>query len=93
MISGSLFYSIVFSRFARKELEKLDHSIALRILKKIENLPENPRPVGCKKLTGLNSLWRIRIGDYRVVYEIDDPHRRIDISIVRHRSKVYNNID
>jgi mRNA interferase RelE/StbE len=93
MASVNLFYSVTFARSARKELEDLDNKVALRILKKIENLPLNPRPVGCKKLTGQNSLWRIRVGDYRVVYSIDDVHRLIDISIVRHRSSVYKGLD
>lgn len=76
MVSDNLAYSVVFARSARKELESLDHTIALRILKKIEGLPTNPRPAGCKKLAGQNSLWRIRISDYRVVYAIDDSKRQ-----------------
>ena len=93
MVSSNLSYVVVFARSARKELESLDHIIALRILRKIEDLPLNPRPVGCKKLAGQNSLWRIRIGDYRVVYSIDDGRRLVDISIIRHRSKVYKDIE
>ena len=93
MVSANLFYTVVFARSARKELESLDRTIALRILKKIEDLSVNPRPAGCKKLAGQNSLWRIRIGDYRVVYTIEDARRLIDIGIVRHRSKVYENLN
>lgn len=93
MVNINLSYSVSFARSARKELESLGQTVALRILKKIESLPENPRPAGCKKLTGQNSLWRIRIGDYRVVYSIDDKNRLIDISIIRHRSSVYKGLD
>jgi mRNA interferase RelE/StbE len=93
MVSANLFYSVTFARSARKELESLSQTDAIRILKKIESLPANPRPSGCKKLTGQNSLWRIRIGDYRVVYSIDDTHRLIDITIIRHRSSVYKGLD
>ncbi len=93
MASGNLKYSVVFARSARKELENLYRSIALRVFKKIEALPLNPRPAGCKKLAGQNALWRIRIGDYRVIYAIDDTRRLIDITIIRHRSKVYRDID
>jgi len=93
MVSVNLSYSVSFARSARKELENLSQNIALRILRKIEALPENPRPAGSKKLTGQNSLWRIRIGDYRVVYSIDDGNRLIDITIVRHRSSVYKGFD
>jgi mRNA interferase RelE/StbE len=93
MESANLSYKVVFARSARKELESLDQIIALRILGKIEDLPLNPRPAGCKKLAGQNSLWRIRIGDYRVVYAIDDARRLVDISIIRHRSKVYKDLE
>ena len=92
MVAGNL-YEIVFARSARKELERIDNSIALRILNKIEALAINPRPVGCKKLVGQNTLWRIRIGDFRVVYSINDENRLIDIGVVRHRSKVYKDLD
>jgi mRNA interferase RelE/StbE len=93
MVNINLSYSVSFARSARKELESLNQAVALRILKKIESLPENPRPAGCKKLTGQNSLWRIRIGDYRVAYSKDDKNRLIDISIIRHRSSVYKGLD
>ena len=86
-------YTITFARSARKELESLDHTIALRILTIIEELPLDPRPAGCKKLTGQNSLWRIRIGNYRVVYAVNDAQRLIDITIIRHRNNVYKNLD
>ena len=91
-ISGNLIYSIVFARSARKDLEKLDRTIALRVLKKTEDLLKNPRPVGCKKLSGQNSLWRIRSGDYRIVYSIDDVKRIIDVSMIRHRGDVYKGL-
>lgn len=93
MASGNLTYSVTFARSARKELESLSQTIALRILKKIESLPKNPRPAGCKKLMGQNFLWRIRIGDYRVIYSIDDISRLIDITVIRHRSSVYQGLD
>ena len=93
MASGNLSYSVTFARSARKELESLSQTIALRILKKIESLPKNPRPAGCKKLMGQNFLWRIRIGDYRVIYSIDDTTCLIDITIIRHRSSVYQGLD
>ena len=80
-------YSIVFARSARHELEVLDPGIIRRILPKIESLANEPRPHGALKLTGEKRLWRIRIGDYRVVYAIFDKEQRIDISAVRHRRK------
>jgi len=82
-------YSVTFARSARKELEKLPPTIAGRILGKIENLAIAPRPHGSLKLQGEKNLWRIRIGDYRVVYEIHDDKKSIDVAIVRHRKDVY----
>lgn len=93
MGKNNLQYSVTFARSAHKELENLSNNVALRILTKIESLPTDPRPVGSKKLSGQNFLWRIRIGEYRVVYSIDDIGRTIDISIIRHRSSVYKSLD
>lgn len=82
-------YTITFARSARKELEALDAAIINRILPKIEALAKEPRPAGCRKLQGEKSLWRIRVGDYRIVYAIYDEERLVDIVIIRHRSKAY----
>jgi mRNA interferase RelE/StbE len=82
-------YSIAFARSARRELEALDPSIIRRILPKIESLATTPRPHGARKLTGEKHLWRIRIGDYRVIYSVLDMERRIDITAVRHRREAY----
>ncbi len=82
-------YTVVFAKSARKELEKLTPVLAGRILTKIAALIRQPRPAGCQKLRGNNSLWRIRIGDYRVLYAIDDAGRVIDISAIGDRQDVY----
>ena len=83
-------YSITFARSARRELEALDSSIILRILSKIETLAVHPRPHGSRKLSGEKHLWRIRIGDYRVIYSVLDKERRIDITALRHRREAYD---
>ena len=85
-------YRITFARSARKELEKLPANITDRILRKIEALAENPRLPGVIKLQGSKNFWRLRVGDYRVVYSIDDFSRAIDVSVVRHRRDVYRNL-
>ena len=82
-------YSITFARSARKELEALDALIVNRIFPKIESLSGNPRPHNCIKLQGSRNLWRMSIGDYRVIYTINDKTRFIDIIAVRHRRDVY----
>jgi mRNA interferase RelE/StbE len=82
-------YAISFARSARKQLQLLDRALALRIIGRIESLAVTPRPVGCVKLEGGSGLWRIRVGDYRVIYQIDDYRRRVDVSAVRHRRDAY----
>ena len=80
---------MVFARSARKELQALDHTVAGRILKRIEALTRNPRPSGCRKLEGAENLWRIRIGDWRVVYSVDDARSLVEVSVIRHRREAY----
>jgi mRNA interferase RelE/StbE len=82
-------YSIQFRRSARKELENLQHDIAERIVHAILHLADDPRPQGCKKLQTAQDLWRIRIGDYRVVYQIDDQGRIIIVEVIAHRRDAY----
>ena len=82
-------YRVTIARSARKELERLQPRIAERIMDKIESLSSEPRPMGTAKLQAERNLWRIRVGEYRVVYSIDDAKRAVDISIVRHRRDVY----
>ncbi len=81
-------YTITFARSARKELERLPAGLVERSLEKIEALSDNPRPAGVTKLKGHKGLWRLRVGDYRVVFFIDDAARVVDVSIVRHRREV-----
>ena len=85
-------YSITFARSARKELEKLPTSTAQRIIERIEVLLIDPRPTRSVKLQGNRNLWRIRVGDYRVIYSVDDAARIIDISTVRHRRDAYRDL-
>lgn len=80
---------VVFARSARKELQHLDPQVARRILKRIEALVMNPRPSGVVKLEGATDLWRIRIGEWRVVYRISDRDGLVDVIAVRHRSDAY----
>jgi mRNA interferase RelE/StbE len=82
-------YLIVFTRSARRELERLPNREVNRIFPKIEALAKEPRPSGCRKLVGETNLWRLRVGQYRVIYSIDDRDHIIDIIAVRHRSEAY----
>ena len=82
-------YSIEIRRSAEKALEKLDGRTRARILRNIIALADDPRPPGVKALTGEDGLWRIRIGDYRVVYEIRDTELLVLVVRVAHRRDVY----
>jgi mRNA interferase RelE/StbE len=82
-------YRLTFARSARKELEALDAVLVNRIFPRIEALAKNPRPRNCHKLRGEKNLWRVRVGDYRVIYAVYEREATVDIIAVRHRSKAY----
>jgi mRNA interferase RelE/StbE len=86
-------YTVTFSRSARKELESLPSPVVQRIYPKIEALEQNPRPHGVKKIEGEEKMYRIRVGDYRVIYEISDKMKSVDIAHIRHRSEAYRGLD
>jgi mRNA interferase RelE/StbE len=81
-------YEIEILRSAQKQLAKIDKSDQQKIIACIENLSHNPRPFGCKKLTG-RPAWRIRVGNFRVIYEIEDQRLRILIVTIGNRRDVY----
>ena len=82
-------YSVELKPSARKELERLPAKLIGRIVTKLEGLALEPRPEGCKKLKGGDGEYRIRVGDYRVVYEVVDRKLLVSVTRVRHRSEVY----
>ena len=82
-------YRVFLARSAEKDLGHLSPAIHDRVIAAIQRLARNPRPPGCRKLVGADNDWRIRVGDYRVVYEIADTLRVVRINRVRHRREVY----
>jgi mRNA interferase RelE/StbE len=82
-------YSLTITLSARRELDMIDNVVFARIDQKIIGLAENPRPPGCKKLRGYKDQWRIRIGDWRVIYRIDDSNMLVNVTRVAHRREVY----
>jgi mRNA interferase RelE/StbE len=82
-------FRIEFARAAEKDLRGVDRRYLSKILESIEGLQNQPRPQGCKKLVGSQNTYRIRIGDYRVIYEIEDSVLVILIVRIRHRQDVY----
>jgi mRNA interferase RelE/StbE len=85
-------YTVVVSQTAEKELSKLPTRTIEKIITVLKSLEENPRPVSCKKLKGYKNLWRFRVGDYRVVYSIDDVILLVDVRDVGHRKDIYDKL-
>ena len=82
-------YSLEIKQSAQKELDALDDVVFTRIDRRILALEDNPRPAGCKMLKGYKDQWRVRVGDWRVVYIIDDTAKLVTITRVAHRCEVY----
>ena len=82
-------YAVSLSLRAGRETRRLDRQILVRIARAIDSLAENPRPPGCLKVKNKENLWRIRVGDWRIGYEIDDSSREVTIITVGHRREFY----
>jgi len=82
-------YSLEIKRSAQKELDALDETLFTRIDRKIVALADSPRPAGCKKLKGYKDQWRLRVGNWRVLYIIDDAAKLVTITRIAHRREVY----
>ena len=82
-------YAVSFRRSAEKDLRRLDAATQQRVLRVTTSLARMPRPVGCRKLHGSDNAFRIRVGDYRIVYTVDDEVLVVAIERVRHRREVY----
>jgi mRNA interferase RelE/StbE len=82
-------YSLDIKQSAQKELDALDDVLFSRIDRKILALAETPRPAGCKKLKGYKDHWRVRVGDWRVLYIIDDMTKLVSVTRIAHRREVY----
>jgi mRNA interferase RelE/StbE len=82
-------YTVNLTRSAQKEIRALDGIIRVRVVQSIRSLAIDPRPSGCRKLVGAINRWRIRIGDYRVIYSINDDDALVEVIAARHRSKAY----
>ncbi len=81
-------YKVTVKKSAAKELEDIPKKDLQRIVKRIQSLVENPRPTGSQKLSG-QEQYRIRQGDYRIVYFIDDKTLIVDVFRIGHRREIY----
>ena len=82
-------YNLTYKPSVRKDLRPLPRTLVARVLERIESLRLDPLPRQTIKLSGSERLYRIRVGDYRIVYEIDTPGKQVTIHYVRHRRDVY----
>lgn len=81
-------YGVLLKRSAERELSSLPHAIHDRVVERLVRLGATPRPAGAVKLRG-SDAYRIRVGDYRVLYVIDDARRRVEVVAIGHRRDVY----
>ena len=84
-----IMYRVLLERAAEKDLQKLSARTHARVISAIQDLANKPRPTGCRKLSGADNDWRIRVGDYRIVYEIVDGIKEVRVNPIRHRREVY----
>lgn len=82
-------YRVQFKASAARQLEELDKSVRARVGRRIDELCENPRPAGSKRLKGASDLWRVRAGDYRVVYSIHDDVLVVLVIKIGNRREIY----
>ncbi len=85
-------YRIEFSRRADRQLRSLRRPLQTRVAAAIETLASNPRGAGAKPLAGLQDLWRIRVGAYRIVYAIEDDVLVVLVVKIGHRREVYRDL-
>jgi mRNA interferase RelE/StbE len=81
-------YSVRLKRSAEKDLERIPDDTKRRVVEHITMLAREPRPRGCKKLKGQED-YRVRVGDYRIVYSIDDNIHTVEILAIPNRREVY----
>ena len=82
-------YRIEFTAQAKRQYQKLSEDVREQIRPRLQSLTGNPRPAGCVKLTAPVALYRIRIGNYRLIYEVRDQVLVVVVVAVGHRSEVY----
>jgi len=82
-------YKVFISRSAEKQLKRIPTHIQRRVSAVIVSFEVEPRPFGCKKLAGTNESYRVRVGDYRIIYDIRDKEVTVTVLKVSHRRDVY----
>lgn len=82
-------YRVELKPSVHKDFRRLPRSVVERVWERIEALGENPFPQGVEKLEGAQRLYRLRVGDYRIIYEVDVSAKKVVVLYVRHRREAY----
>ena len=82
-------YHISILKSAQKDIRQLQKSVVAKVVAAIWTLADNPRPSGCKKLTATKNAYRIRVGDHRILYTIEDRIRIVEVYGAKHRREAY----
>jgi mRNA interferase RelE/StbE len=82
-------YSVTLKHSAQKDVRALDAAIRVRVIRALREMANEPRPAGCRKLIDSENRRRVRVGNYRIIYTVDDAARAVDVVAVLHRSKAY----
>jgi len=82
-------YEVFLESRAERDLRRFPAPAFARIIQAVQALARNPRPPGCRKIVGSQHDWRIRIGDYRVIYEIVEKEEAVRVMRIRHRKEAY----
>ena len=85
-------YSLSLKPSVEKDLRALSAPLVSRVLERIERLRDDPFPRQAIKLSDAERLYRLRVGDYRIIYEVDTPARRVTIHYIRHRREAYRSL-
>lgn len=85
-------YRVEFAPKAARQFRALDKGLQTRLVRRIDGLAANPRPQGVKKLAGEDDLYRLRVGDYRILYQIQEQRLIVLVVGVGHRSEIYREL-
>ncbi len=86
------FYDVILKPSVEKDLRALSTTVRARVLARLEQLREEPMPRQAVKLAGGEAWYRVRVGDYRIIYGVDTRARQITVHYIRHRRDVYRNL-
>lgn len=82
-------FKVSLKKSVEKDLRRIDKSMIPRIIQSVQSLAEDPFPVNSRKLVGSQKTYRLRVGDYRVVYQVDGDLMEVEIQTIAHRKEVY----